>query len=440
MERPLLSMLEAYAARQPFRGHMPGHKGKAFLPDIFSLDITELSFSDELYNPSGPLLGAEVLLAQAAGANKAKMLTGGSSQGIYALLYAAAGKTLLVSRCCHRSVAFACALWDITPVFVEKGEPQPYSQPSQEDFLHALALHPETAAVLVTTPDYFGRATPMDKLAQAAGEHPFLLLDDEAHGAHLPYYNAAPSLRALPQSAGKWAHGWVQSYHKTLPALGQAALLCANSETLFETAAGALPMVSTSSPSYAILASMEAARLAMQQADLPAFLQRVFALREQINELPGLCAEDFLQGDPTRLVVNTRGRCSGLLAANSLERAGVFCEARAENRLVFILSPFDPPYQPLLRALRALPPSPPDPPVLLPPAGKRVLPVRFASLQPKEWLPPEQAIGRVAAGCLGPYPPGVPTVWPGEEIGESILNLRQQDAFGLLNGMLPVIK
>ena len=40
----------------------------------------------------------------------------------------------------------------------------------------------------------------------------------------------------------------------------------------------------------------------------------------------------------------------------------------------------------------------------------------------KEILPLRESIGRVSAGFIIPYPPGIPLVAPGEEITESICN------------------
>ena len=39
-----------------------------------------------------------------------------------------------------------------------------------------------------------------------------------------------------------------------------------------------------------------------------------------------------------------------------------------------------------------------------------------------ETLPLERCLGRVAAGQLAPYPPGVPVVAPGERIGKKELS------------------
>ena len=62
--------------------HTPGHKIKGW-------DITELSYSDNLSDPTGCILFAERDIAEILGANKSFILTDGSTSGVLAMVYAA---------------------------------------------------------------------------------------------------------------------------------------------------------------------------------------------------------------------------------------------------------------------------------------------------------------------------------------------------------------
>ena len=66
-EAPLFDMLKKYAEKDCARFHMPGHKGRGEM-DCFKYDITELSFSDNLYAPQGVIKQAQELMAGAVGA------------------------------------------------------------------------------------------------------------------------------------------------------------------------------------------------------------------------------------------------------------------------------------------------------------------------------------------------------------------------------------
>ena len=58
MTTPICDFVSRYAASQPLRLHMPGHKGRSILgPEGF--DITEIPGADVLYHPTGIILESE---------------------------------------------------------------------------------------------------------------------------------------------------------------------------------------------------------------------------------------------------------------------------------------------------------------------------------------------------------------------------------------------
>ena len=88
-----------------------------------------------------------------------------------------------------------------------------------------------------------------------------LLFVDAAHGAHFPFS------QALPQNPAGFADAWVNSAHKTLNALGQAALLHIGPRMPVFAVQRALSLVQTSSPSYLLLASLDWARYTAELND-----------------------------------------------------------------------------------------------------------------------------------------------------------------------------
>ena len=94
----------------------------------------------------------------------------------------------------------------------------------------------ESGAVFATRPDYFGRAGALPKAD--------LLLVDEAHGAHFKLVGFAAQRRRLG------ADLWVQSAHKTLPALTGGAWLLMKDARLYPQLLHLLRMVMTSSPPF----------------------------------------------------------------------------------------------------------------------------------------------------------------------------------------------
>ena len=129
-----------------------------------------------------------------------------------------------------------------------------------------------------------------------------------------------------------------------------------------------------------------------------------------------------LPWDPTRLTVKVK---NGPAFARALEDMGIYPEMEDGGHVVFICTAQDreEDLDRLERALETLERDMgPCPPLPAPPAPERVLSPRPALFAPMETLPLEGCLGRVAAGQLAPYPPGVPVVAPGERIGKKELS------------------
>lgn len=405
MNTPLYDALSAFADTNPLRLHMPGHKGKG-MPGwerLFSMDFTELPPTGNLYEPGGAIGQAEVLWARAFGMADCLMLTCGSTQGNHAALTLACpvGSALLVDRNCHRSVYHAMALLDLEPVYLLEKTPEGVEK--------ALAERAEIKTVCITSPDFYGRLYDVEGIGAVCRRYGACLVVDGAHGAHLPF---------LGVDHYRGADLAVCSAHKTLPALGQAALLFSGGTFSGDDLRRAASIHGTSSPSYPILASMDLARAWMEsgegKARYQAVCRRVEELRERFPALRGECL------DPARLTLRIKDGCA---AEKALQAMGVWPEMADRGHMVFILTGADSPedLDRLERALSALTleedgqtwPSPPPPQVALRP--------RQALFAPSRRLPLFQCEGLIAAEQLAPYPPGVPVIAPGEIISKKHL-------------------
>lgn len=423
MSTPLYNALRALAAQNTARFHMPGHKGQPAFPGfdaLFAIDFTETYDTGNLYEAEGPIRQAEQLAAAFFRVTDCHFLTGGSSQGIVAMLGAVCGDggKVLLDRACHKSAMHACALFDLEPAFLSP-DVLPYAGCGGVIDLaaaeEALQANPDAAALLVVSPNYYGVMQPIAELAALCHRCGKKLLVDGAHGAHLD----ASGCRN-PVAAG--ADAAVLSAHKTLPALGQAAyLLCGPSIDSaglrrFEAMCG------TSSPSYPIMASLDLAREFLQthSAEYAAAVRETARLRRKYDGKNGLRALTGADAplDPLRLTVSCPdGRT---LSDTLYESHGVACEMADRFNLVFIVTPADLPAN-LARLEAALdacaPNAPLAPPVFaVPPAPVRACPVRQALLSPAKAVPLREAAGQVCARPVTPYPPGIPLLWPGEEI------------------------
>ena len=222
---PLCDILKNYAARNPARFHMPGHKGGPLpLPELSAaaaLDVTEIPGTGNLYLAGEPFDSAQKPWAERFGFDHCQFLTGGSTMGIHTglSLLCAPGDQILVDRNCHRAVFNAMALLDLEPVYLERpwlageGVPGPLDPALVEK---KLTEYPEIKTACITSPTYAGVLSDTAAIGALLHGRGGKLFVDGAHGAHLPF---------LGVDAFSGADGVVVSAHKTLPALGQSALL-----------------------------------------------------------------------------------------------------------------------------------------------------------------------------------------------------------------------
>lgn len=438
MNTPLYDAMRALAGKHTARFHMPGHKGQDVLPDfgpILPLDFTEVYETGNLYTGEGPIRQAEELAARLYHASDCHFLTGGSSQGIHAMLYAAAGAQadVLFDRNCHKSAAHAAAMLDLSPAFVFPQTIEPFGIPGLLDpkaIDHALSQNSAIRAVLITSPNYYGIRQDIPAIAAVCHAHGVKLLVDAAHGAHFPAVG-------LPSPIEEGADLAALSAHKTLYALGQSAMLLSagtiDSDRLREGAS----LFGTSSPSYAMMVSLDLARAALEQDDsYQKTAQAVAALRQHLAQHTRFRPLTGDTLDPCRLTVSTAGTdwTGDRLADTLYERFGVACEMSDARNMVCIVTPADLPdnIRRLTEALDALSDEVHEAPLpdLLPPLPmpRPVLSVRRALLGSGTtvFLDDVQP-GMVCARPVTPYPPGVPVLWPGEEItAEHIVFLRNQ--------------
>ena len=419
MAAPLYETLRSYAAQNPLRMHMPGHKGKAMsvpeLAQVAAIDLTEITPTGNLYEAGEPFDLAQQLWAEVFGVEFCQMLTGGSTMGVHTglTLCAPPGSEILVDRSCHRSVFHAMALLDLKPIYLERpwlageGICGPVV-PSQVE--KALENHPNIKTVCITSPTYYGVLSDVEEISHIVHAHGGKLMVDGAHGGHLPFLGIDPF---------RGADAVAVSAHKTLPAMGQSALLLTRGFDP-ELVRRRATLYGSSSPSYPILASMDLARAELEGAAGERYRQLAGETARLRERFPGIGAHLVL--DPCRFTVRSR---DGFALAERLEELGIFAEMADAGHVVFILTCADS-REDLERLARGLEANrallgdrgQPLPP---PPVPEVVLSQRQALFAPTQTLPLAQCEGRVAACQLAPYPPGVPVVAPGERIGKKEL-------------------
>ena len=440
MPTPLYDVLRSYADREPVRFHMPGHKGildsPADLKWMAPIDVTELPETGNLYEAGEPFDSAQRLWAELFGFDQCQFLTGGSTMGIHTglALCAKPGSKILVDRNCHRAVFNALALLDLEPLWLERPWLESENLPgsiSPEIVEKMLSRNPDIQTVCITSPTYAGVLSNIGVISRMVHAHGGKLFVDGAHGAHLPFLGPNPF---------QGADVITVSAHKTLPAMGQTALLFASgfdSDLVRRTAS----IFGTSSPSYPMLANLDVVRDWMVNGGAEKYRQAVVQVGELRQKFPSLKDEPCcgFSLDPARFVLKVE---NGPAFVQALGKRGYVPEMEDGGHVIFICTCQDAgkAMSCLAGTLEELRNMMGDcSPIPAPPIPERVLSPRAALFSTSRVRPLEDCEGEIAACQIAPYPPGVPVVAPGERISKKELAYLKKIGYNMLSEIRTVI-
>jgi arginine decarboxylase len=441
-ETPLSDAVSRFLADEritPFS--TPGHKRSPELADAFlEFDLPLSAGADDLHQRSDHLGLAQSLAAELWEADLCRFCVNGSTQGNEAMALALGrpGDRVVVSRTLHKSVLSGLVLSGLDPVWV-----RPDVDPSTGLALALPAARVEEAlsgacAVFLVEPNFVGMLSDLEEIAGGCRKAGVPLVVDQAWGAHFGFHPALPR-----HALASGADAFVTSAHKTLAAFTQGAYLLGRGERLdLGRVVESFDLLHTTSPSAAILASLDRARqiMAMRGEELLERTIRLAALfRERMGAVAGLVVVDG--DDPTKLVLALPGTgAEGLEVEADLLAEGIRLELANRDTLVPLLTIGDTEESVeklcdvLLRSLerrRGEPRAPGGASVVWGLAPETAMTPRDAFFADRETVPASAAPGRVAAELVAPYPPGIPAIAPGEVVTRELVDsLREAAANG----------
>lgn len=409
---------------------MPGHKGVGPL-GFEQLDLTEIAGADDLYHPTGIIAESEANASALFGCQTIYS-TEGSSHCIRAMVMLACqyakelGKRPLIAagRNIHKTFLSAAALMNADVFWLCPKEPDSYlsCKLTAEEVDEALfAMEEKPVAVYLTSPDYLGNISDIRGIGSVCRRHGVLLMVDNAHGAYL---------RFLPKSVHPMDLGadlCCDSAHKTLPVITGGAYLHISPRApalLGEQARDALAMFGSTSPSYLILQSLDAANQYLAEGyreQLAGFIQAVSETKIRLTDIGyRLCGDEAL-----KITLSTKPYgYEGTAFAGLLAEQGLVCEFADPDFVVLMVSPENSitglkRLEGVLGSIPSLSPVDDAPPEFHCP--RKVMSIRTAAAAPSEIIPVSASLGRVLARASVGCPPAVPIVSCGEEIDERAL-------------------
>ncbi len=451
---PLFDSLRRFVERDQAPFYSPGHKGGRTLDPWFrehlaAVDLNNLPDTDTLHCPEGPILQAERLIADAWGVGQSFILVQGSTTGNIAVALSALrpGASVLVARNAHKSVLAGLVQVGAQPIWLDPRWDEEFgvAHGLDADVVAQAFSDNDADALWVLHPTYYGTTGDIAALAGLCRRHDAKLLVD---GAHSPHFAFHPDLPTPGEKSG--AAATVQSVHKILSGLSQAAVLHIDPTVLDPASVRrGLQLIQTTSPHFAIMASIDLARrqMALHGRDmLDEALDRARRAAIRLATVPGLkvLRREHLAGagtglhqlDETKLLIGTAGLA--LDARDILARLnrvhGVQPELAGAGHVLCIttIGNTDADMERLVAAftevaryagVRAEQAAAPLVADLLAVRPETVLTPREAFFAPAESVPLSAAAGRIAAEAITPYPPGIPLVMPGELLNDEILGL-----------------
>lgn len=464
---PLFTGLIHHVESNPVPFHIPGHKkGQGMDPafrdfigkNALAIDLINIAPLDDLHKPHGMIQEAQTLAAEAFGADATFFSVQGTSGAIMTMVLAATspGDKILVPRNVHKSVLAAIIFSGAVPVFIypdidrELGISHGISTEAVEK---AIGQHPDAKALLVINPTYFGVSANLKEIVDVSHKHGIPVLVDEAHGVHIHFHEGLP-MSAMQAGADMAA----TSVHKLGGSMTQSSVLNVKEGLISANhVQSILSMITTTSTSYLLLASLDTARrfLATEgHKHIDEAIQLAHYAREKVNAIQGLYSpgEEILHSsatyalDPTKLLISVKKLgITGFDAEGWLrEHYHIEVELSDLYNILCIITPGDnmDSIHLLIQALEEMVQAigrqgeyeNKKIPVHVPEMPRLALTPRDAFYAETEMVSYRESVGRIIAEFVMVYPPGIPIFTPGEIITQENLDFIEEN----INAGLPV--
>jgi arginine/lysine/ornithine decarboxylase len=452
---PLLDALADYHRQDRYGFTPPGHRqGRGIDPRVreamgvepFLDDLLLSSGLDDRSSSGEYLQKAEELMADAVGAEHAFFSTCGSSLSVKAAMLAVGGHDghLILGRDVHKSVVAGMIFSGLQPCWVRPQWDERLHlthPPSPEKIAQAWERYPHAAGTLIVSPTPYGTCADIKAIAEICHEHDKPLIVDEAWGAHLPFHDELPT---WAMDAG--ADVCVVSVHKMGAGFEQGSVFHVQGDRVdFPHLSACADLLMTTSPNVLLYSAIDGWRRQMAEHGsklLDAALRLAVDVRRQIEALPGLHVLDgelireeaAHELDAMQILIDITGlEINGYQAADWLrehERIDVGLSDHARILATMSIADDESTVDRLLTALRNLTRAAadlPDPdPIRIPAAPDLELETvnrpRDAFFSRFEDVKAQDAVGRIAAEQITPYPPGIPVIVPGERIDQEVVD------------------
>ncbi len=303
METLVFNELKKYIKSSTLRYDVPGHKGifrnkftEYFGDNIIKADVNSMKRLDNLNFSKSIIKKTQKNIAKVHNAIDSRILVNGSTIGIQSMIMASIkpNEYILVPRNVHKSIESAIILSGAIPIYVNPEFDEElciFTYLSLKKIKQKIKEFPNIKTVVLINPSYFGISYEFEKIVKYLKKNGKIVLVDEAHGAHL-YFGCNRPKNAMEVGADMSC----LSYHKTLGSLTQSSLLLFNSDIVdIRELDKFLTMLTTTSPSYLLISSIETTVSYLDEIDNKVFDDKINLLnkyKKKINNIKGISVLD----------------------------------------------------------------------------------------------------------------------------------------------------
>ncbi|PCF62488.1 lysine decarboxylase [Staphylococcus intermedius] len=419
---PLRAKMLAWRERQPISMHVPGHKNGT-IGDLsmtrVPFDVTEITGFDNLHHAEAVLYESMQQLNKHPD-YRGCFLVNGTTSGILAVIHALASipGDVAIVRNVHKSVFHALELGQQSAQILATSVSKRTGQYCQPDVGDTDLEH--TKLGVVTYPNYYGETFDIGRVIEQFHQSNVPVLVDEAHGAHF-------DLSGFPKSSMQAGADYVvQSYHKTLPSLTMSSVLWIHKDAPYrEWIEYGLQVFQSSSPSYLLMESLEAAQTFYESYDSTLFFEK---RKQLIVALENKGLTVITPQDPLKLLIQYEGMSGSSLQAE-MEAQAIDVELSDEDAVLWILPLWHEqdrfPFEPLLERIERMTLTTEASTVRdsQPQLFTKSSAYQAMGMHPSRPIPYQQAEGCTLARHLTPYPPGIPSLLKGEIVTADMIKL-----------------
>ncbi len=391
---------------------------------FFKHDYSELEGFDNLSDPKNAILMAQGKVSDILGTKRSFFVTQGATTAMLASMKALInpGDRVLVARNVHKSVFNGLILtagivdWFLPETNSKWGI---YTKIDTEKLKQTLEIG-DYKVFIMTSPTYEGIVSDIDEISNICAMHGVYLIVDEAHGS---LYNFSDNLPKTAIQLG--ADVSINSLHKTAGALNQSAILNVSTKLdvdihLFQKA---LNILHTTSPSYPILANIEACISYLNskagRKEIDDLIVNIEQFKKELTRF-GIEFYESDDHDPTKILLRKEG-VSGVDLSNTLfEQFDIEDEMNNDISALFLtgIGTTKLKLDKLKNALRKVPTNP-----SFIPYEMDFQPFPLVKVQPVDtfnrdfyFVNNNDALLKISNKLVMPYPPGIGLLYPGEAI------------------------